>query len=151
MSRHARVRLEGSVRVPLNQSDAFELFTPSGERKWAKGWDPSFPALYGEETEPGTVFRTTRHHAVTWIVVACNRPHSITYANLSENDRAGLIRVCCEANQDDTTTAQVIYEMTALSDDGDAALHEFAAHYPQYMSDWEHAIGAAVLAGDAAP
>ena len=36
--------------------------------------------------------------------------------------------------------------MTALSDDGDAALHEFAAYYQQYMRQWQDAIAAAVAA-----
>ncbi len=145
MTRYARVRLEGTVAVPLAQSDAFELFTPSGERQWAEGWDPSFPAAEQEETKPGTVFQTTHHHLVTWVVVACDRPRSITYANVSENNRAGLVRVVCEPNHG-TTTAKVSYDMTALSDDGDAALHEFAAYYQQYMRQWQDAIAAAVAA-----
>jgi hypothetical protein len=146
MSRRAHVHLEGTVPVSLAQSDAFELFTPSGERRWADGWDPSFPASEPDETNPGTVFQTKRHRAVTWIVVACDRPRSITYSNVSENDRAGLVRVTCEPNRDGTTTARVIYDMTALSDAGDASLHEFAAHYEQYMKHWQDAIEGAVAA-----
>ena len=147
MSPRTRVRLEGAVPVPLTQPEAFELFTPSGERRWAEGWDPSFPALAAEETEPGTVFQTHRHHAVTWIVVACDRPRSITYCNVSDHDRAGLVQVSCEPNGDGTTTAHVTYDMTALSDDGDASLHEFVAHYQGYMRHWQEAISAAVSSG----
>jgi hypothetical protein len=145
---HAHVHLEGAVRVPLNQSDAFELFTPSGERRWAAGWDPSFPASPADETNPGTVFRTRHRHHVTWVVVACDRPRSITYCNVSENDRAGLIHVSCEPEHEGTTTAHVTYDITALSDDGDASLHEFAANYQEYMKHWQDAIGAAVAPFD---
>jgi len=144
MTPHAHVRLEGTVPVPLTQSDAFELFTPTGERRWAEGWDPSFPASGADETKPGTVFQTKRHHGVTWVLVACDRPHSITYSNVSENDRAGLIRVSCEPNGDGMTTARVVYDMTALSDEGDASLREFAAHYEHFMRDWQSAIARAV-------
>jgi hypothetical protein len=143
LTRYARVCLEGTVAVPLAQSEAFELFTPSGERRWVEGWDPSFPALERDETKSGTVFQTTHHHLVTWVVVACDRPRSITYANVSGNNRAGLVRVDCEPSQG-RTTAKVSYDMTALSDDGDAALHEFAAKYQQYMRQWQDAIAAAV-------
>src|SRR5207302_5091768 len=118
MRARAHVHLEGTVAVPLSRVDAFELFTPTGERRWADGWDPSFPALCADETTPGTVFQTRKHLPVTWVVVACDRPCSITYANVSENDRAGLINVSCEPTDDGTTIATVSYDMTALSDEG---------------------------------
>ena len=148
MSGFAQVHLEGSVAVPLAPSDAFELFTPSGERRWAAGWDPTFPASGDDETSPGTVFRTAHRNRVTWVVVGCERPHSITYANVSEDDRAGLVGVRLESNLSDATTATVSYDMTALSHEGEAALREFAAQYQQYISHWQDAIAAAVSASD---
>ena len=148
MTRFTQVYLEGTVAVPLAPADAFELFTPSGERRWAPGWDPTFPASDDDETRPGTVFRTAARRRVTWVVVACERPHSITYANVSDNDRAGLVQVRLQPDLSGATTATVGYVMTALSDEGDAALHEFAAQYQQYMSQWQDAIAAAVSASD---
>ena len=144
MAPHMHVQLEGDVEVPLTQREAFELFTPSGERRWAHGWNPSFPASVLDETTPGTVFQTEREHVVNWIVAGCDRPHSITYAISSQDDRAGIIRVSCEARDDGTTTAHVVYDMTALSDVGDAALEAFATQYDQHMEHWQHAIAAAV-------
>lgn len=140
-----RVRLEGSVRVALAPADAFALFTPSGERRWAAGWDPWFPAVAEDETAPGTVF-TTDHDDVTttWIVVARDRESSITYANVSDAGRAALIGVCCEPGPDGTTTATVTYDITALNESGAAWQHKFAAGYPQYLEHWEHAIAAAL-------
>jgi hypothetical protein len=146
MTARAHVRLEGSVAVPLPQAQAFELFTPSGERRWAAGWNPMFPASGEDETRPGAVFQTRHRHPVTWVVVACDRPRSISYANVSENDRAGLVCVRCRPSRPGTTTAKVGYDMTALSDDGDAALREFAANYEQYMRHWQDAIATAVPA-----
>ena len=140
-----RVRLEGSVRVALAPADALGLFTPSGERLWAAGWNPRFPAAAEDETAPGTVF-TTDHDDVTttWIVVARDRERSITYSNVSEAGRASLIRVSCEPGPDGTTSATVSYDITALNESGAAWLHEFAAGYPQYLEHWEHAIAAAL-------
>jgi hypothetical protein len=146
MTARAHVRLEGSVAVPLPQAQAFELFTPAGERRWAAGWDPLFPASGEDETSPGAVFQTSHRKLVTWVVVACDRPHSISYANVSQDDRAGLVRVRCRPNRSQTT-AEVSYDMTALSDDGDAALREFAVNYEQYMRHWQDAIATAVAPG----
>jgi hypothetical protein len=39
-----RVRLSGHIDVALPPPRAFTLFTPAGERAWAEGWDPQFPA-----------------------------------------------------------------------------------------------------------
>jgi len=140
MTPRRHVRLDGTVSVPLAPADAFELFTPSGERRWAQGWDPSFPAARADETAPGAVFQTEHSGALTWIVVACERPRSIIYANVSENDRAGLIAVSCEPGHHGTTIANVRYEMTALSDHGDARLQRFAADYQAYLAHWQSAI-----------
>lgn len=147
MTVYTHVQLTGTVSIPLAPSDAFELFTPSGERRWATGWDPSFPAPGPDETAPGTVFQTGHSGQVTWVVVDCEPRHSITYANVSDNDRAGLIRVSCEPNHDGTTTADVAYDMTALSDEGDARLRQFAAHYHQFLAHWQSAIDDVLSAG----
>jgi len=146
MTGHLHVRLQGTVSVPLPQREAFELFTPTGERRWVPGWDPSFPAAVSDETNPGTVFQTNTQHPVTWIVVDCDRPSSISYCNVSQGQRASVIRVCCEPDTDGATTAHVIYDVTALSHQGDASLHEFAARYEQYMNDWQEAIAAHIAA-----
>jgi hypothetical protein len=63
---------------------------------------------------------------------------------VSENYRAGVVEVSCQPNHDGSTTATVTYDMTALSDDGETALHDFAAHYQQYMEHWHGAIAATV-------
>jgi hypothetical protein len=146
MTAHIHVHLEGSVSVGLPPADAFELFTPSGERRWAQGWDPSFPAAREEETSRGAVFQTEHSGPVTWIVAACEPPRSITYANVSHDDRAGLICVSCEADHRGATVAKVTYEMTALSDRGDARLQQFAANYELYLAHWETAIRDALSA-----
>ena len=53
-----RVSLTGRIEVNLPPDQAFLLFTPSGERTWAHGWDPSFPSPSPDETGLGSVFRT---------------------------------------------------------------------------------------------
>ena len=145
MAVYPRLCLEGSVRVALALADAFALFTPSGERRWAVGWDPWFPAPPEDETQPGTVFVTAHDDVTTtWVAVARDRPRSIAYANVSEAGRGALVQVSCAPEPDGTTTATVTYDITALNDSGAAWLDEFAAGYPQYLEHWEHAIAAAL-------
>ncbi len=64
-----RRRLSGWIEVSLPTDEAFELFTPCGEREWAYGWDPTFPVPTVDDSEPGTVFETDADgHRGTWLV-----------------------------------------------------------------------------------
>jgi hypothetical protein len=134
-----RIRLQGTVAVQVPPAEAIELFTPSGERRWAHGWDPSFPAPTADETEPGTVFET-RGHPATWVVVGRERGRSIRYAVVAPGIRAGTIEVACADDGSGTTIATVTYDMTALSADGERWLTEFAAGYDRYLDHWYDAI-----------
>ncbi len=147
-SSRQRVRLEGAFPVAVAPDEALRLFTPSGERLWAPGWDPEFPAASGDETEPGTVFLTSHHgRNVTWVVVAREPGRSVSYANMSENIRASLVQVVCEAATDGTSIAHVTYDVTALSAGADEELATFAAGYGSFLESWRTAIDA-VLARD---
>lgn len=140
-----RSRMHGVVPVALPPAQAFALFTASGERAWAEGWDPQFPVPAKDETEPGTVFEVLRDaHPSTWIVAACVPGESIAYARVVPGDHAGLISVVCEAADDGTTSARVTYDLTALSEHGAERLAAFAAGYDAFMEHWRHAIAHAV-------
>ena len=141
---HRRVRLHGTLAVQVPPAEAIELFTPSGERDWADGWDPSFPAPAADETEPGTVFETGGHGSLTWIVVARESGRSIKYAVVAPGVRAGTIEVGCADDGSGATTATVTYDMTALSADGERWLAEFAAEYDGYLDHWRDAITTAI-------
>ena len=130
------------MQVP--PAEAIELFTPSGERRWAEGWDPSFPAPVADETEPGTVFETDAHGSLTWVVVDRENGRRMRYAVVAPGIRAGTIDVACADDGSGRTVATVIYDMTALSSDGERWLAEFAAGYDRYMDHWRDAIGAAI-------
>ena len=67
MIRHT---LSGTVAVPLSPDEALALFTPAGERAWAPGWNPVYPAK--EDTTPGTTFTT--HEGRTFWVIADRTP-----------------------------------------------------------------------------
>lgn len=139
-----RVRLSGTVAIALSVERAFGLFTPSGERIWAHGWDPLFPSPGAEETEPGTVFLTTHGgRESTWTVVHCERGRSIAYAVVTPQERAGIVAVTCDPSGTGTR-AMVSYDMTALCSRANTALARFAENYAAFLAHWEHCIAEAV-------
>ncbi len=141
-----RARLSGSVRLPSGYEPAMFLFTPRGEKLWAEGWDPLFPAPADDDTEPGTVFETTHGpQRTTWVVCAREPGRSVRYARIAHGKNAGTVTVTL----DDPGAATVDYDLTALSDEAAADLAEFAARYPQFLQHWEQAIAAAASAPDA--
>jgi hypothetical protein len=139
-----RVRLQGTVAVAAPLAEAYALFTPTGERRWATGWNPSFPDAPVDETAPGTVFTTAHAGPVTWIVARSERPRAIAYAQVAARDRAGLIEVVCDEAAGGTTIATVTYDLTALSPEGARRLERFADGYEAFLRHWEHAIAHAL-------
>jgi hypothetical protein len=138
----ARVVCRGTVRVPLPPELALPLFTPRGERRWAEGWDPVFPAEHTDDGAPGTVFLTEAHgggHAI-W-TVADRTPRSMRYARAVPGVLAGTVEVRCEAAGAETL-AGVTYDLTALSDAERPHLREFAAGYDAFLGEWEREIAA---------
>lgn len=120
---------EHTLRVALSPERALHLFTPAGERAWAPGWDPRFPAgERGDGAVPGTVFLTGES---CWVVVD-RTPDRVRYARVLPGVRAGTVEVRL-APDGDGTLAHVTYETTAL--DGDDGFDPGIAH-------WEEAIAA---------
>jgi hypothetical protein len=71
----------GTVRVALPPERALRYFAPEGERTWAPGWDPKYPAAPDDDTALGTVFVTRAHgHDTVWVVVDSS-PRSMRYAS----------------------------------------------------------------------
>lgn len=135
-----RVRCSGTVRLPAGLAAPLDLFTPEGERAWAAGWDPSYPAPAADDSEPGTVFQT-RHgtHPGTWIVASREPGRSIRYTRVIADQDAGTVTVTLDSE----TQLTVSYDLTALSEPAAAHLAQFAASYPEFLAHWEQAIAAA--------
>jgi hypothetical protein len=119
-----------TVRVALPPERALHYFTPAGERDWAPGWDPAFPAgEHADGAAPGTVFLTGES---VWIVVdreACR----VRYARVTPGVRAGTIEVRLRPHGE-STLVDVVYDTTAL--DGEP--------FDPGIADWEDAISAAI-------
>ena len=140
MTTCTRVRLTGSIDVALPPGKAFALFTPSGERGWAQGWEPEFPSQVTDDAEPGTVFQTSHAGRPTiWTVAGRDPGTSIQYTSVTPGQRAGLITVECQATPDGTRVT-VSYDLTSLVPAANAELRRFADEYPRFLAHWEHAI-----------
>lgn len=150
MTERVRVRLRGTVPVPLPPAAACELFTPEGERAWAVGWDPRYPAAAVRALDPGTVFLTEPGRPTTWVCVGYAPGREVAYARVSGTATAGTVRVRCAEAVDGTTLVEVAYDLTALAPDADAELEAFAARFDDYLEHWRLAIGAALRSGAAA-
>jgi hypothetical protein len=138
----SRVVCTGTVRVPLEVERALPLFTPRGERRWAAGWDPAFPADDADDTAPGTVFLTDE---AIWMV-ADRTARSMRYARALPGVWAGTVEVRCEAAGAETA-AQVTYDLTVLDGAQRPRLREFADGYDAFLAEWEREIGAALARG----
>ncbi|GAB3424846.1 SRPBCC family protein [Flindersiella endophytica] len=139
-------RLTGRFTVALPPERAFGLFTPLGEQVWVRGWKPRFPAgtdTTFDDTEPGAVFETDAHgQTATWIVVERERGRRIRYARVIPHLNAGTITVTLApaAEGEQRSEVTVTYELTALTDEGQQRLDEFAGHYPAFLQSWEEQI-----------
>jgi hypothetical protein len=141
-----RHRLTAGFVVPRDAVETWTLFTPSGERLWAVGWDPSFPVDGETDHEPGTVFVTPHNQdaATTWVVAGAEPGRDISYARVTPGVLAGTVTVRCEEQAPDSTRVEVTYDLTALSEAGAEQLTAFAAGYGDYIRGWSAEIARAI-------
>ena len=140
-----RRRLSDRIQIALPAEEAFQLFTPLGEREWAGDeWDPRFPAPTADDSEPGTVFETDAHgRQTTWLVTERVWGSRIAYAQVVPGERAGSVTVTLDTAEGGSE-AEVVYELTSLSEVGAHHLKQFADGYGEFLQSWEDEIAACV-------
>ena len=142
--RPARVVCRGTVHVPLPPERALRLFTPRGERDWAEGWAPVFPAEDADDTAPGTVFVTAADDGGQAIWMVAHRgERTMRYARAIPGRWAGTVEVRCHP-AGARTAAEVTYDLTALDPAQRPRLQGFAAGYAAFLREWECEIAAAL-------
>ncbi len=147
MTKNGRLRLSGTVAVPLPPELALDLFTPSGERAWVAGWDPLFPEPVENEVEAGTVF-TTGHggRRSVWVVTRHRPGKSVAYAVVTAGERAGTVAVACRPCPGGTI-ATVTYRLTALTPAAVPALARFGTGFGSFLASWQEEIATALRPG----
>ena len=140
--------MSGSVPVALPAERAFHLFTPVGERLWAPGWEPSFPAgEVGDGSAAGTVFVTAAGGMETFWTVVERSADGVRYARVAPGVSAGTVAVRVRHDGPEAAVAEVTYDLTALTDDGDAVLADLESGDAAFLDGWREAISTAVSSG----
>jgi hypothetical protein len=133
----------GIVRVALPPERALQYFTPEGERAWAPGWHPAYPAAPEDDTALGTVFVTHGHgHDTVWVVVDRSE-RSMRYARVSPDVQAGTVNVQCLADGQ-ATRAEITYDLAALRPAARAGRQRFADGSDKFLKEWERLIATAL-------
>ena len=136
-----------SFEVALPAAEAFELFTPEGERAWAPGWDPRYVHPKGPETAKGMVFTTGEGANETLWLISRYEPASgeVEYVRTTPGNRIAIVRVRCAALAASSTRVSVSYEYTGLSEAGNAYVRSMdEAAYRTFIESWGEAIAKAV-------
>ena len=137
-----RRRSSGGFELPIDASAAIEYFTPEGERLWAPGWSPHYPAGEVDES-PGCVFITSHGGDETvWTIHAIDRERcTAAYTRHRVGEWAGTVAVRCEDIGPQRCRVTVDYDTTVLPGGDPSILDEFeAAPYEHMMSHWSDAV-----------
>jgi hypothetical protein len=108
------------------------LFTASGERAWAPGWDP-----VGDDD----CWRTTAHGHTTYWLTVDRTPTSARYARVTPGDTAGTVAVEC-APDGQGTLVTVTYDLRPLEPAGEARLASFRDGYAAMLGEWQRLTSA---------
>ncbi len=134
-----RASRSGEVRVALPLDRAIRVFTAEGERAWAPGWAPEYPA--GDADAPGTVFTTAADGVPTVWVILERTPLTAVYARVTPGIAAGTVSVALRPDGAHTV-ADVAYDLTSLG--ADAELERFSAGFDAMLATWERLIAEVV-------
>ncbi|MGH9522471.1 MAG: hypothetical protein ACRD3E_08060 [Terriglobales bacterium] len=121
----------------------FPLFTPLGEKHWAKGWDPKL--LYPADGNPveGMLFYTADHEGTWWWLTRYDPAnHTVEYHVVAPAGLARNIRVQC-AVKGGGTEVTVTDTYIGLNEHGNEFVRSLdEASYAQKMKGWEAPIKA---------
>ncbi len=132
-----------SFIVDLPSAQAFPLFEPEGERRWAGDWAPDYIFPADGRTESGMVFRTSHNHEDTVWMMLRHRPQQglVEYARVTPGNRIATVLVQCKELAPRRTQVNVVYTITALGEEGNAFIRRWdEAHYREYIDSWGEAI-----------
>jgi hypothetical protein len=135
------IACSAELTVHRPRAATLALFTAEGERAWAPGWDPAFPAP--ERTEgQGAVFVTAHAGETTTWVTVDHDECGLRYARVTPGVSAGTVAVTTVGVEPARTRVRVTYDLTALSTAGASWLETFAEDFDTYIAHWESAIAA---------
>jgi hypothetical protein len=132
-----------SLTIPRGVPGSLELFTPQGERAWAEGWDPLWLWPADGATRAGMVFTTDHGGEHTIWTMSRHEPGEgwVQYVRTTPGSRVGVVTVRCSAAGSTSTRVEVTYEITALTQAGNAFLEDLTAEkFVGFIDTWREAI-----------
>jgi len=122
----------------------FPLFEPINEKKWAYGWELDVIYPTTAQIEEGMVFKTRGHDLdeKIWTISKFDKKQFlIEYINIEPGSKLCKIQIQCKGNSDNSTTANVTYRLTALSEKGNDYIDTFTdKYYEKWIVSWQKAI-----------
>ncbi len=144
-----RVVRTGRFTVDTSPDKAFPLFTPLGEKHWAKGWNPE--VLYPADGHPveGLLFRTNDHGGMYWWMTKYEpEKHAVEYHAIVPGGFGRNIRVECKAAGKGTEVV-VTDTYIGLSEHGNEFVRSLdEAAYQEKMKGWEEPISRYLKTGE---
>lgn len=137
--RSRALTLRGQVLVRAGLDEAFELFSPEGERWWVPGWDPEYLHPADGAWERGQLFRTREESGeAVWVVSGLDRSgHRSEYHRVEPGHWVARVEVGCRAAQDGATEVTVAYSFFGLSEAGNREIATMnQADYDAKMERW---------------
>jgi len=145
-----RVTFGGSftIRMSVPADRALHLYDPVGERAWAPDWSPQFMRDADAASLPeGTVF-TTRGHGdrpSVWVLQRYDRTaHEIAYTTYVPDTAVVTIRIAVHDRPAGASEADVRYDLTSVSDEGDVFVRGFGEKFSHMQPHWQQAIDGAL-------
>jgi hypothetical protein len=139
----ASIELTGALTVALPVDEAFEMFSPEGEKLWVPGWAPEVLYPAGDEWTQGQIFRTQEERgAGVWVISALDRAsHAVEYFRIESNRYVARVRVRCVAAGASRTRAEVSYLFVGLTPEGNHDIGEMTVEaYGEKMERWQRLI-----------
>lgn len=137
------VTLSGGFELELPVEEAFPLFSPIGEERWAPDWKVEVLHPKGAEWEQAMVWRTVDDPDVIWFVGSLDRvAHRATYHRAHPGSMAVTIAVACTP-RDRGTRVEVSYTYVGISDEGNSEVEKLATtNFSARMREWRELITA---------
>lgn len=138
------VRRSHAIVLALPPAEAFALFTPEGEKRWIREWEPRYLHPASGEARAGMVFTTGAGDELTiWSLVDYDpRALRSRYARVTPASRFGFVEVACDPEAAGTRVT-VAYAFTALTPAGEAFLEGFGEDaFRAMIEGWKDLIEA---------
>jgi hypothetical protein len=139
----AHVAYSHAITIPRPMPGALELFTPQGEMAWAEGWDPTWLWPADGATRFGMVFTTDHGGEHTIWTMSRHEPAEgwVQYVRTTPGSRVGVVTVRCSAAGAASTRVEVGYDITALTEAGNAFLGDLTPEkFAAFIDSWREAI-----------